>query len=40
MHWLIDGLQRCSNIEDFINDRFAISKMYKGIILTTKQIKR
>lgn len=26
MHWLIDGLQRCSNIEDFINDRFAISK--------------
>lgn len=26
MHWLIDGKQRCTNIDDFINDGFAISK--------------
>lgn len=26
MHWLIDGKQRCTNIEDFFNDGFAISK--------------
>ena len=26
MHWLIDGKQRCTNIADFMNDGFAISK--------------
>lgn len=26
MYWLIDGKQRCSNINDFLNDGFAISK--------------
>lgn len=26
MHWLIDGKQRCTNINDFLNDGFAISK--------------
>lgn len=26
MRWLIDGLQRCTNIEDFVNDRFSVSK--------------
>lgn len=26
MLWLIDGLQRCTNIEDFVNNAFAISR--------------
>lgn len=26
MHWLIDGKQRCTNMDDFLNDGFAISK--------------
>lgn len=26
MHWLIDGKQRCTNIDEFLNDGFAISQ--------------
>lgn len=26
MYWLIDGKQRCTNIDDFLNDGFAVSK--------------
>ncbi len=29
MLWLIDGKQRCTNIDDFMNDGFAISKNIK-----------
>ena len=29
MLWLIDGKQRCTNIDDFMHDGFAISKNIK-----------
>lgn len=29
MLWLIDGKQRCTNIDDFMHDGFAISKILR-----------
>ena len=40
MHWIIDGKQRCTNLDDFLNDGFVISKKIQRRMIPYQTDKR
>lgn len=40
MHWLIDGKQRCTNLDDFLNNGFAISKNVQRYLIAYQTTKK
>lgn len=40
MHWIIDGKQRCTNLDDFLNDGFVISKKIQRRMISYQTDKR
>lgn len=40
MHWIIDGKQRCTNLDDFLNDGFVISKKVQRYMIPYQTDKR